>query len=177
MKTANSSILCILLFAAFAVTGRANQEYDWTGGAPGFSGSIVLDSNSNTNGTLADIVSVVITDPEHTFDVVPGSFLDSFDGTEAFSWNPSQITGMSILFDSGLISVDENFDNTGLNDIQVVELPSNLDTDTTGSWLAASGSSTAIPDSASTGVLVGAAFIGLVLHLRAQTSFRSKKHL
>ena len=177
MKAAVSSFLCTLLFVALAVKGRANQEYDWTGGAPGYAGSIVLDSNSNADGTMADIVSVVISDPTHTFDVVPGSFLDSFDGTQGFSWNPSQITGMSILFDSGLISVGENVDNTGVNDIEVVERPSSLDTDSTGSWLAVPGSTSAIPDSTSTALLVGAAFIGLVLHLRARDGLRSKRPL
>jgi hypothetical protein len=74
----------LLIF--LAVSAQANETYVWTGGLPGYSGSIVLDSSSSPNGggTMADIVSAEITVP------LPGFF-----GTQEYTFNFDPLTASS----------------------------------------------------------------------------------
>jgi hypothetical protein len=85
--------LLILTFFAIVSTSRAvNYEYRWTGGSAGFTGSIILDSNSSDGGTLANIVSAEVT-LINTCDLHPMAavFLET-----SFTWTPTEITKMNI---------------------------------------------------------------------------------
>ncbi|HEX4121687.1 MAG TPA: hypothetical protein VH619_13785 [Verrucomicrobiae bacterium] len=91
-----------VLLMVLAVSAAANETYVWTGGMPGFSGTITLDSSASPSGggTMADIVSAQVTVPvggffgsqEYTFN------FDPFTATSygAFTWNAEDITGMEI---------------------------------------------------------------------------------
>lgn len=156
MKSANKVLLITVLGVATAFQARANQEYDWTGGAAGYSGTIILDSNSNSAGTIADIVSATITTPQGTY---------VFDRTQVYSsdellfaWNPSQITDMLIDWYSSapLTGFGENFGGTGRNFV-ASETADTVYIDFSGSWTAASS----VPDASSTVALLGAALLGL----------------
>src|ERR1700735_3231691 len=66
MKLIQSALLCSLL-ATTAIAVRADQQYDWVGGAAGYAGVLILDSNDNSAGTLADVVNAAIITPQGTF--------------------------------------------------------------------------------------------------------------
>jgi hypothetical protein len=129
----------LLIF--LAVSAQANETYTWTGGMPGYSGTIVLDSSSSPNGggTMADIVSAEITVP------LPGFFgtqeyTFNFDSLTASSftplvWNPDDITGMEIRWqDVPSFVNDPNMGNNYLGDYNSNEGVSTEDD--TGSWQA-----------------------------------------
>jgi hypothetical protein len=140
---------------------NADQEYVWTGGAAGYSGTIILDSNSNPAGSISDIVSGQITTPSGTFDFDPTTIAYS---QPAFDWNPSQITDMwidwfalSYTFEAGF---GENISNTGENFVGSYEYPSTNDylLDVSGSWKASNSS---VPDATTTSALLGGALVSL----------------
>ena len=133
---------------------RADQVYDWTGGAAGYSGQITLDSNNNASGSIADIVSATITTPEGTFAFDAGSAVLL---SNVFSWYPTQITNMWIDWNPGLnAGFGENWDGAGSN--FVGSNISNYSVDFSGSWTAESST---VPDGGATISLLGAAIIGL----------------
>lgn len=154
MIIANKVLLITVLSVATAFQARANQEYDWTGGAAGYSGTIILDSNSNPAGTIADIVSAQITTPQGTY---------VFDPTQVdfnqpiFAWNPSQITDMWINWSSSApyTGFGENYNGTGLNFVGSGDGSEYVDY--SGSWTAASS----VPDGGATIALLGGALFGL----------------
>jgi hypothetical protein len=145
----------LLIF--LAVSAQANETYVWTGGMPGYSGSIVLDSSSSPNGggTMADIVSAEITVP------LPGFFgtqeyTFNFDPLTASSftplvWNPEDITGMEIRWqDVPSFVNDPNFGSNYLGDYNSNEGVSTEDL--TGSWQGETPF--AVPEGASTAGLL-----------------------
>jgi len=117
-----ASMKLILRFAfivtatlSLAVAVRADQEYVWTGGSVGYSGTITLDSNSNSAGAITDIVSGQITTPQGTYNFDPSMV---FYLKTPFSWNPSQITDMWVDWDQGAegwAGFGENYTDTGVN--------------------------------------------------------------
>jgi hypothetical protein len=168
MKLIHSALLCSLL-ATTALTVRADQEYAWTGGASGFEGVIVLDSNSNSAGTLADIVNAAIITPQGTFFFNPSEALLL---SPNFAWDPAQITNMELAWvDSPFIAAigEDGPDVGGLNFVASIPPSTNADAvvgpqiDFTGSWLAVPSS---VPDGASTGLLVALGVAGLALASR-----------
>src|ERR1035441_8696392 len=97
MKKSALLALSVSLGAAASVPA-ADQTYVWSDGAPGYSGTIVLDSNSSTSGSDADIVSITVNTPggsETLNQANIGSVYINNVGTP-FTWNPSQITSMWI---------------------------------------------------------------------------------
>jgi hypothetical protein len=103
MKQIGCLSVVVLLLGASA---KADETYLWTGGAPGFSGLITLDSSVSPTGggTVNDVVSAMITVPLPT---VPGGTETSeytfyFNPQEVtvftglFAWNSEEITSMDI---------------------------------------------------------------------------------
>lgn len=115
MQPIRATLFLTLFCAVAATAARAtNYEYDWTGGRTDFAGKIVLDSNSSSAGTLADIVSAQITISHETLDFDPNTAI--FLRPE-FAWNSSQITDMWINWSvpGVLAGFGENFDFNGVN--------------------------------------------------------------
>lgn len=86
-----TAILSTLLLSIGASAQAQDTTYDWTGGLPGYSGTIVLDSPSSAGGNLGDIVSMDITAPGYgsTQVLVDLGFLDG-----QFTWSATHITDM-----------------------------------------------------------------------------------
>jgi len=158
-------ISSFILFIA-AIAQANDTTYVWTGGDPGYSGQIVLDSSSSAGGSLADIVSINITTPTRW----GGSF--SFDPETVvefqtpFTWNSSEITSMDIewSYKGGLPSTPSigggfaEVDAYGYyGDDLATDTAGRPRIDGTGLWLAAA------PDATSTIGLLGAALCGLRL--------------
>ena len=103
-----------LLLGVCAPHAFASFEYDYKNGSPGYSGSLFLDTNSSTGGSLSDIVSLTVTTPGGTFTYNPSNpdlshfnynQTASYNSLEsAFTWNPTEITQMHVLFDYYFIS-------------------------------------------------------------------------
>jgi hypothetical protein len=151
-----ASVVTVTL--GLAAIARADQEYDWTGGSAGYSGSIVLDSNSNVAGTISDVVSAEVTTPQGTFDLVPSQV---FYVQPVFDWNPSEITDMWIDWSPngiGWAGLGANYGGSGVNfdgSGYITDEESTWSVDFAGSWTAVGGN--AVPDGASTlGLLFGA---------------------
>src|SRR5580693_4299353 len=172
----NSVLLALSVGLGIAASVQAaDQTYKWTEGAPGFSGTIVLDSSSSTGGSLADIVSINVTTPEGSATLTQANIGDVYVNNlfAPFTWTPSQITGMWIdWYTTAADSVNqsagvgENY-QPPFND-NFLYCPNNLspsgqdfagpgETDTTGGWRAVSS----VPDAGSTSLLLGAALTGL----------------
>ena len=148
------SILAAALVLIIGAPVRAqNTTYTWKGGAPGYSGTIVLDSPSSTGGSVSDIVSWVQSTP---------LFLNVADlslvGSDApFTWNSSEITSMDIFTTNFFFGPNlEAAAGVGGNVLAINDLI--LQEDTTGSWKA--------PDRGSTLGLLGMAVGGLSLFAR-----------
>lgn len=166
MKTANKILLIAVLGVATVFQARADQEYDWTGGTAGYSGTIILDSNSNSSGSISDIVSGQITTPQGTYVFDPTKV---FYSLVPFAWNPSQITSMWIDWNQGVTGwagFGENYQGpatpnfVGSGPVQDPALSSTWAVDFTGSWTAASFASS-VPDGGATIALLGGALIAL----------------
>ena len=176
MPLPRAALLLTILCAVTVGDAHAiDYEYDWTGGTSGFAGKIVLDSDSNTSGTVANIVSAQITTSLGTFD---------FDSSTAFlvqpkfAWNPSQITDMWIEWALNVPSAfaanagfGENYNGTGINYLDSFIHDANgvrYDADfNTGSWTAAASSS--VPDATSTGLLFTLGMSGLIVMKKKRT--------
>ncbi len=162
MKTASKVLLIAVLGVATAFQARANLEYDWTGGTAGYSGTIILDSNSNSAGSISDIVSGQITTPQGTYVFDSGMV---FSTPEPFAWNPSQITDMWIdwyqpTLDPAWAGFGENYGGGGLNFVGSGTDRYNDSTwvvDFAGSWTAASS----IPDGGAVIALLSGALVAL----------------
>jgi hypothetical protein len=142
----NSILLALFVTLGVAASLQAQDEtYAWTEGAPGYSGTIVLDTNASSAGTLADIVSINITTPGGSATLTQANigdvYINNFDGP--FTWNPSQITGMWIDWNTsgGQAGVGENYQPSipGYNFVfypgsSVIDLAGPLETDQTGAW-------------------------------------------
>ena len=98
MKRFRFALIATIACGTWATHARANATYVWTEATVGSSewaGTIVLDSSSNTNGTLSDVVSVILVTPQGNFTYDPATaFDDSCCGNGGFSWNASQIEHM-----------------------------------------------------------------------------------
>ena len=142
----NSILLALSVTLGVASSLQAQDEtYAWTEGAPGYTGSIVLDSSSSAGGTLADIVSINITTPGGSATLTQANigdvYIDNPDGP--FTWNPSQITGMWIAWNTpeGQATVGENYQPSipGYNFVgypseSVIDFAGPNETDQTGAW-------------------------------------------
>jgi hypothetical protein len=173
----------------------AVYTYDWEGGLPGYSGTLVLDAPSSAaapyGGSLSDVVSLVVTTPVNgTFvaDVNPadglgsiGTYSDNGNGPlvdTTLIWNPSQITQMVLAYYGSNdpnspdyyqgIVVSETLVNGSLQgQLSFYNPPSpNVDLDITGQWVAAPA-----PEPAAYGALAGA---GLLL-VTLGSQFRRKQ--
>ncbi len=93
----------ILLLAAASHGAQGSYEYDWIGGAPGFSGKIFLDAPTSaaspTGGTIADVLpGSYLTTPLDNFSLFNGPLSSEFIGT--MQWDQTHISDMFLLFDS-----------------------------------------------------------------------------
>ncbi|HEX3799586.1 MAG TPA: hypothetical protein VH413_12880 [Verrucomicrobiae bacterium] len=157
-----SAVFCGLLLALGLVAQAQDTTYIWTGGAPGYSGTIVLDSPESSHGTLADIISIEIYTPRFgplSMNLSSGSV---FLTDPTFTWNPDHITEMFIAGLStapfGNIFVTEN--SGGGNDLSLRSLLYNqYDVDTLGSWDAES--LIPAPDATGTFGLLGFVVVGM----------------
>lgn len=103
------SVATTLLLGICAPPAFASFEYDYKNGAPGYSGSILLDTNSSAAGSLSDIISLTVTTPGGTFAYNPSDpNISQFNYNQtatynslesAFTWDQNQITEMHVLFD------------------------------------------------------------------------------
>ena len=157
-------VIAAAVIALFTTRGKAASfDYVWTGGAPGYAGTIVLDSASSSGGTVNDIISLSFTTPHFgTFAGTPG-FLSS---DQSFTWTPTRITSMSIggvgdtiLFRFGTGGVWSNFGTGNVIVAHQGAAGNTFDFDDTGTWLAAS----AVPDHSSTLALMSLAVAQLGL--------------
>jgi hypothetical protein len=141
-------------------------EYVWTGGQPGFSGVLYLDSPSSNGGSISDIgLGSYLRTPNSWGDMSLWGYTHSYQG---FTWNPQQITSMYIGFNSQNVQgyVYENFGGqNGILWYNISTLPPVEDLDTSGSWLAVPE-----PSSASLLVFSMAAFCGWGLARRGNLS-------
>lgn len=92
-----------LLLAATCHGVQAGYEYDWVGGAPGYSGKIFLDAPSSaaspTGGTLADVLpGSYVTTPLGNSPIFDQPLTATFIGS--MQWDQTHISGMFLLFDS-----------------------------------------------------------------------------
>jgi hypothetical protein len=165
------------LFAALLSIGttlEAQTTYDWVsndGDPNGLSASITLDMNSSSglpggDGTLADIVSVSLTDPYGTY---PVQFLTL--ASSSFTWNSSDITSMNI--QGSADPFGPFFLNVTLTDSLLSEQPyvyvitystaiGPVISDSGGfDAVSAAGGAGTIPDPANAAVLLGFALAGL----------------
>jgi hypothetical protein len=165
MKSIRSALICAVI-VGMGVEARADQSYEWTGGAADFGGLIVLDSSSNAAGSLTDIVAAGIFTPQGGF---------SFDPSSAillqpdFAWNPSQITDMFIAWSVGpsLAGFGENVVELSGANLVISEIDGAdgaMSADLTGSWQAVPGAQ--VPDAAPTALLVGLGLLGIALASR-----------
>jgi hypothetical protein len=157
------AVLSALMLTLGVSVQAQDTTYDWTGGAPGFSGSIILDSPLSSGGSLSDILSISITTPSSgtiSMNMSPGRV---FLTDPTFTWNHNQITEMFIggsatkPFDN--IYVTEN--SGGGNDESAFSIlyDNEISIDTSGSWVAPSG--VGVPDTGGGIWLLGFALAGL----------------
>jgi hypothetical protein len=173
-----SLLLALALGLGAAASVHATDEaYKWSLGAPGYSGTIILDSDSSSGGSLADIVSISVSTPGGSETLTQANigsvYINNFD--TPFTWNPSQITSMWIawyttanpVIADGVAGVGEQYAGENANfefydpaGAIYQDYASPLNTDTTGTWLA-SGPVSSVPDAGSTSLLLGVALTGL----------------
>jgi hypothetical protein len=167
MRRSRAFLMVLTIAMASALSAHSQgYTYVWTGGEPGFSGSITLDSpNSPTAGGSAnDIMSATISipEPDGTFDFsYPQLFFSpqsSINISGPFTWDSQAIVGMSIRyvpsspgFDNLLFGTDQLGDDNpdgftpGANSLTLIE-------DTGGSWQAV----TAVPEPGASGLIASA---------------------
>lgn len=155
-------VFALLSFFAIVALARADATYSWTGGSAGYAGTVVLDSTSSAGGSLADVVSITITDLNGTFTADNTSVL--LDPT--FTWTPTGITEMWIDWDSGLYGVGQDVSGGGVNFVgNNNNFGNTTSLDFAGSWTRVQGNS--VPDGGSMLALFG-------LSLAAVAAFRLK---
>jgi hypothetical protein len=175
----NSILLALSVSLGVAASVQADQTYSWVDGAPGYTGTIVLDSSSSSAGSLSDIVSITVNTPGGSATLTQANigavYVDNFDTT--FAWTPSQISSMWIdwyttsvaSISAGAAGVGEDYDTSGGLNFESfnTSTETNLDVagaiepnDKTGSWLATSSTTGAVPDAGSTSLLLGVALTG-----------------
>lgn len=183
----------VLGLATPRAMGSPSYEYIFTGAEPGYSGELYLDSNSSSNGSLSDIVSLTVTDPRGTFTYNPNlpnlsqfSYFQtqSYNALESsFTWNPSEITEMNILFDYYFIAgytagsyaeIGQNAPVEGgtFTGISTLNDYVQYESDLGGDWVSAHPPP--VPDRASTLALLGAALaaLGITAAARQRGQFR-----
>lgn len=94
---------CTLLLAATCQATVGSFEYDWVGGAPGYSGKIFLDAPTSaaspTGGTLADVLPAsYLTTPFGNFSLFDQPVSSTF--LNAVQWDQTHISVMFLIFDS-----------------------------------------------------------------------------
>ena len=167
----NPTLLALSLGVAVAASVQADQAYTWTGVLPGYSGTIVLDSDSSVGGSTADIVSINITTPGGSASLTQANIGDVYIDNlgQLFTWNPNQITSMWLAWytdpsDTPALSgeVGENYDHSGgLNFVGIdgtfLDVAGSIEpVDKDGAWRV-------VPDAGSTPLLMGLALTGLGL--------------
>lgn len=158
----NSAYSVATLAFAF-MTLQANAQdttYVWqsSDGDPyGIAGTIVLDSPSSSAGTVADIVSVTLSDMG-----IYGPYIvnPSTDATEhasiPFTWTPTAITSMALTFSQS--PFPHNFWQIAElpgSENSIIEAVPNSPYDESGSWVVESGGSVATPEPSSISLLMG----------------------
>lgn len=111
MKTIHPFLALLIVMMIAALQGHAQGvAYVWTGGEPGFSATIVLDSASSPpgGGSVSDIISMTGSIPlpngsEYEFGYAPllpweGNMYSVISVSEPFVWNAQEITAMSIWY-------------------------------------------------------------------------------
>lgn len=161
MKKRNVMIGFLAALSWASVATYANTyEYDWTGGAPGYSGQIVLntDTSPSGGGTLANIVSGSITTP--TFGTFPIDLATVGLADPIFTWTPAGITEFHLGWLNSSSThqgqVGQNYNGSGNNvllDARIVS-PYAANSDFSGSWLAAPAASNSVPDTGSTSAML-----------------------
>jgi hypothetical protein len=138
----------LAIAAVRSKASNAMTTYVWTGGQPGFSGSITLDSASSPpgGGTVSDIVSISLgfPAPAGNFSYPPGEQIINavFDLNGPFSWNSQEITAMTIRWaPSGAVFQNLELGPNLLSDYNAngwsdTHTPNPMEDDT-GSWQAA----------------------------------------
>ena len=173
----NSVFLALSVCLGVAASVQAGDEaYTWSDGAPGYSGTIVLDSDSSAGGSLADIVSISVSTPGGSETLTQANIGSVYinNNSTPFTWDASQITSMWIawyttpvpVIADGVAGVGEQYEGANAN-FEFYDNPagtnldyaSPLNTDKTGTWLAAGP----VPDGGSTSLLLGVALTGLGL--------------
>ena len=132
MKNLKILVLTICLSTTIGFLSAQAQDtmYAWEGGAPGYHGTIVMDSPSSSGGTFSDIVSISVSTPDGpTIYGIPSTGLDYYGSP--ITWNSSQITemyfGMQATVSGYYLVVAEN--------LLAEEGPGGLlETDVSGSW-------------------------------------------
>ena len=191
MKTTQIGALCMLLGVATAIQSRANTTYVWTpapGDTSGLGATIVLDSDSNSDGNMFDdVVSAVFTSPVGTYDLsntgtrwyswnknygVIYSLTDvdteddvaGFSNLSPFSWDPTQIDNANLEWnlESGIIEIQ--FTASGSGDIWFQ--PDGQNDYSSGGQFLTAGSVGSVPDTASPCLLLGLGLAGLALASR-----------
>ena len=148
----------LVLTTALSVRSQ-DTTYIWNGGASGYSGTIVLDSPFSADGSVADIVSIRFSTPDFQSLTVQNPALVD----RPLTWNPTQITGMILYANTSnpfdLLYITENAGLEGNILSARSILYDTLDSDTSGSWVAASPP--AVPDGGSTVWLLGLSILAL----------------
>jgi len=119
-------------------------------------GKLFLDSSSSTNGMLSDVnqSESSVTTPYGTFYLADGSFVTS---KPPFTWTPAGITSMDI-YGEGPLNVNGSLDVWQIEASYIyIALPDPKEPQVAGVWVPF----TAVPDSASTALLIGLAAAGL----------------
>ena len=193
MKTIHLGALCMLLGVATAIQSRANTTYVWTpasGDTSGLGATIVLDSDSNSDGNMFDdVVSAVFTSPVGTYDLSNAgtrwyswnknygviynlSGVDAendvagFSNLSPFSWDPTQIDNANLEWNldpgHGMIEIQFTASGSGVIWFQ----PDGQNDYSSGGQFLAAGSVGSVPDTASTCFLLGLGLAGLALASR-----------
>jgi hypothetical protein len=142
---AAAALLVGMTTASFANT----YEYDWTGKGPGFSGKIILDEQSSTGGSMADIVSLTINTPLGVL-TCPSPLLVHLDSL--FTWNANEITQMHIIWNNagGAMGAQLGQNNTGHSVLNFFDSAGAEALWMGGTWQAAPKTTSTVPDNAST---------------------------
>ena len=135
-----------------AISARAqNTTYHWVGGAPGFSGTIILDSPSSQAGSLKDIISISLFTPRFGSLSLDPNTISLTD--PQFTWNSTGITEMFIagLSSSPFIQAAVIENSGGGNALSAIDfLHQQPSIDTSGSW-----QGTPLPDVENSACLFG----------------------
>ncbi len=93
-------VLLIVSLVLLSIQVRANQLYGWVGKSGEGENYFILDKNSSSAGSLADIVSITLLMPytgETTY-TLSSPMLHPMALGSTFAWSSAQITAMSLTF-------------------------------------------------------------------------------